>query len=419
MMLSHDIDVLRPLVDCVLEIAALPIQAERKKLWADHQALRQTARAPVSVYYEGIPVPQWRHMFGEDYSLRCRSGWGRSIEFDLKSRLWVAENVPDDHILWPSLRLSYPCVEKQGWGVTPAHHDAPDELGAWSFDPPFEDGIDLRRLTRPRFEFDDTAGAEIIETVQTLVEGRLRVNIRYHIMNHSPFNLACDMRGMQNLLMDTVLDPDTVYALNDFICTVCEAHIEQRERDGRITVWPEPGSPYQEVERRVHCAYQEATFDQRFPKLIDEWALIEAEDSAGLGPEQYARFVQPFNERLARYFSNQTVYYHGCEPLERKMPIIAQTPNLRRFHVSPWTDLERVVDYFQNRVVLEVHDHPGEALFCSDEARTRKRIRSLFERAGGHIMDLNLSDIHSFNGDPTLLGQWARLAREEAERAVG
>ncbi|MCK5803105.1 MAG: hypothetical protein KAI66_09745, partial [Lentisphaeria bacterium] len=281
MTLAHDIEMLRPLVDRVVEIAARPIQAERKKLWADHQALRKTPRAPVSVYYEGIPTLQWQHMFGEDYSLRCRSGWGRTIEFNLKCRLWVAEHIPDDHILWPSVCVSYPCVEKQGWGVELAQHNAPDELGAWGFDPPFKDGIDLSRLTRPRYEFDDVAGAEAIEKAHALVEGRLRVNVRYHIMNYGAFNYATDMRGMQNLLMDTVLEPDLVYALNDFICTVCEAQTEQREREGRINVWPEPESPYQEVERRVHCAYKEATFDQRSPKLIDEWILIEAEDSAG------------------------------------------------------------------------------------------------------------------------------------------
>jgi len=418
MTLSHDIELLRPLVDRMVELAALPVQAERKKLWADHQALRKTPRAPVSVYYEGIPTPQWKYMLGEDY-LRCRDGLARTIELNLRCRLWVARNVPDDHILWPSVWVSYPRVEKQGWGVELAYHDATEELGAWAYDPPFKDGIDIGRLTQPRYEFDDAAGAEAIEKAHGLVEGRLRVNAIYGTMRYRPFDYATDMRGMQDLLMDAALDPENVYALNDFICAACEAHEEQREREGRINVWSEPESPYQEVEMRVHCAYQEPTLDQRAPKLLDEWTYLHAQTSAGLGPEQYAQFVQPFNERLARYFINHTVYYHGCEPLHLKMPVIARTPNLRRFHVSPWTDLERVVEYFQGRVVLEVHDHPGDAFLCATESQMRERIRSLFERAQGHLMDLNMSDIHTFNRDPALLTQWARLAREESERAAG
>ncbi len=59
----------------------------------------------------------------------------------------------------------------------------------------------------------------------------------------------------------------------------------------------------------------------------------------------------------------------SCEPLERKMSVIAQTPNLRRFHVSPWTDLAQVVEYFQNRLVLEVHDHPARCSSIPTTAR--------------------------------------------------
>ena len=66
--------------------------------------------------------------------------------------------------------------------------------------------------------------------------------------------------------------------------------------------------------------------------------------------------------------------------------------------------------------MLEVHDHPGEVFFGSTPERTRRRIRSLLETGKGQPMDLNLADIHSMNGNPDLLKQWALIAREEVCR---
>jgi len=186
---------MRPLVDRMVELAALPVQAERKKLWADHQALRRTPRAPVSVYYEGIPTPQWQHMFGEDF-LRCRDGLARTIELNLRRRIWVAENVPDDHIVRPSVWVNCPRLERQGWGVELTYTAPAEELGAWAYDPPFNDGIDVGRLTQPRYQFDDTTGAEVIEKARALVEGRLRVNVSYGATRYTAFEPAQAHRRM-------------------------------------------------------------------------------------------------------------------------------------------------------------------------------------------------------------------------------
>jgi len=84
--------------------------------------------------------------------------------------------------------------------------------------------------------------------------------------------------------------------------------------------------------------------------------------------------------------------------------------------VSPWSSLEKARDRFQGRVVLEVHDHPGKVFFGATEDDIRRGLRILIDQAVGHPMDLNISDIHSFNGQPELLTLWARIAQEEAVR---
>ena len=156
--------------------------------------------------------------------------------------------------------------------------------------------------------------------------------------------------------------------------------------------------------------------DAAAPSLADEWAYVSAQTASGLGPDLYERLVQPSSERLAAPFARRTVYYHGCECLDAKAPIIARLPNLRRFHVSPWSSVAAAVRTFGSSVVLEVHAHPGEVFFGASRADMRRSLERLVAEAEGAAIDLNLSDIHSVNGRPGLLGVWAEEAREAGAR---
>jgi hypothetical protein len=129
----------------------------------------------------------------------------------------------------------------------------------------------------------------------------------------------------------------------------------------------------------------------------------------------FADLVHPYNARLALAFTNDTVYFHGCERLDQKLDVLAGLPHLRRFHVSPWSSVRRAAAKFQGRAVLEVHAHPGKVFFGATREDMRREIEGLLREADGHPMDLNLSDIHSIGGDPRLLTSWA----EEAQRALG
>jgi hypothetical protein len=65
--------------------------------------------------------------------------------------------------------------------------------------------------------------------------------------------------------------------------------------------------------------------------------------------------------------------------------------------------------------VLEVHSHPSKVLFSFTLAEMREELRRLVRDSGGAPMDLNLSDIHSVNGAPARVTQWARIAKEVIE----
>jgi hypothetical protein len=59
-----------------------------------------------------------------------------------------------------------------------------------------------------------------------------------------------------------------------------------------------------------------------------------------------------------------------------------------------------------------VHANPSEVFFGATRADMRRTLRRLVEEGEGMPMDLNLSDIHSVNGRPELLAEWAEEAQE-------
>ena len=184
-------------------------------------------------------------------------------------------------------------------------------------------------------------------------------------------------------------------------------HHKRREREGRINCHRE--GEYARVGFRVHC-WQPGPAGE--PKLADEWAYVSAQTSSGLGPRQYEELVQPSSEALAAPFAKRTVYYHGCECLDGKIDAIARTPNLRRFHVSPWSSVEVARRKLRGTIVCEVHSNPSEVFFGATREDVRRSLRRLVDAGEGMPMDLNLSDIHSVNGRPELLTMWAEEAQE-------
>ncbi len=409
-----DKEILKPLVDRVLDLASRQREQYKKDLWARFNALQPVAKIPVCVTFEGIPAPQWDLMFGPNF-LRCRNSLARQIEFDLRKRAWAAQNVPDDHVLWPAVSVTA-AAAPYDWGVPITWHSPSEPLGAKQIVPPFADGIDLAKLRQPATQVDEAATKFRLDEISELVGGKLPVHVRYPRLTNAPFDIAVEMRGLQNILLDAYDAPDLLHGLMDFITSAIIADHKRREACGWINAPVDPSGKYRMVPIWRHIsAYLPEGFASRKPQLADEWAYVSAQTSSGLGPEMYEQFVNVYDCRIAELYTDKTVYYHGCECLDRKLDSIAGMPNLRRHHVSPWSSVKLAADKYKGSAVLEVHVHPTEVIFNASREEMTAEVDRLVKQAGGHPMCLNLSDVHSLAGNPATLKYWAQAAQEVVE----
>ncbi|MBC8230327.1 hypothetical protein H8E77_12335 [bacterium] len=413
--MKTDKEILRPIIDEYLEIANDAIQDERKELWARHNALMPTKKIPISVYYEGMPAQHWNLMFGENY-LQCRDSMARSFEFNLKRQIWMERNVPDDHIKWTAVWINAASRSIRNWGVSMGWKRPQESLGAGQVTPPFADKIGISQLTMPEVEVDERETTELKEKAEELVERRLKVFVSYPDMGFNPFDILIRMRGMDNLFIDMYDRPEVVHELMSFIEEALVGSYKKREERGWINVSPFDDSKYQAVGFRVNCAYLAEDFRHRKPNLADEWIYVSDQTSEGLSPKQYEEFVHRYHIRMAEFFTRKTVYHHACENTDSRIDIIRNLPNLRRYHVSPWTNIELAREKLQDKFVLEVHAHSSNVAMAYTRKEMREELKHYIDVAGDVNIDLNLSDIHSINGRPDVLREWSEVAQELADK---
>jgi hypothetical protein len=388
------------LTDLAHKVKAASASAEqerRRKLWLDALELR-TNRAPVNCYvYRDV----WAWELAGNIFKCPRKTIEADIEEQLLYQLWRAEHLPDDFLIdpaiivkpvWPQRAVPFP------WGLE-LGKEVPAAVGSYKPIPPLKTEDDLDKIQTPHHLCDETGTQQRVEQVRALIDGVLPIRLRSAELHWGPFEFAVDLRGMDDLLLDVYDRPDFVHRLMDRITTGLITYHRERETAGAVDA--EMGIGH------VPSLPVPATLKRR---LKGSWAYIHAQSSASYSPAMYEEFVHPYNCRLAELVGK--TYYHGCEDLSQKFPIIRSLPALRLFHVSPWTPPAPVVEGLGRSVAYEVHSHPTTVVLGKSLEDIRAEIvqRHAVVKDVPHIWAL--ADIETFANHYDRVVYWANTAKE-------
>jgi hypothetical protein len=108
-------------------------------------------------------------------------------------------------------------------------------------------------------------------------------------------------------------------------------------------------------------------------------------------------------------------YYGCCEPLDNKVDMLSQIPNLRKISMNYRIEIDRAVRNVANRYVISYKPNP--AVFAFDlwhPEAARRELRELLERGRGCHVELIMKDISTVRYHPERLWEWSRIAMEEA-----
>jgi len=107
---AKDREILSELGKYVAEIANRPIMEERKKLWTDHNALKETR--PVILC---DPENGWNEIITDD-DIKCSNNIARHWECELRKQVFWGDEMGDDYVVEPFFN-SVHIYSETPWGV--------------------------------------------------------------------------------------------------------------------------------------------------------------------------------------------------------------------------------------------------------------------------------------------------------------
>jgi len=406
----HDRKILRDLAKRVADVAALPVQAERRQAWRLHNDLK-TKRPMILVFPEG----SWEELL-PDKVLRCEEEAARRIEWQLRSRIYYCDHLQDDAVIEKTWTVSK-VIRRSGWGLERKRIPSPERRGAWIFDPVIHEPADMKKLRFPDVTYDEAATVQALAAAQDLFGDVLDVRLKgvAHISFHL-MSLYTDLRGLEQVMMDMVLNPSW---LHDAMAFLTEGHrrLVQQYIDLNLLSLNNDDTYHSSGGNGYTDDLPAPGFDPDRVRPLDMWASAEAQELAGVSPKMHAEFSLDYEKTLLAPFGLNG--YGCCEALDRKMEDALTIPNIRRISISPFSDVAVCAEQLRDTAIFSWKPHPAHLVGAFNDDHIRAYIRHAVEvtQANDCVMEMVLKDTHTCEHHPERFDHWVAIAREVRQEA--
>lgn len=400
--------ILRELAKQVAELAARPCEEEKKKLWIMHNDLHLVR--PL-VFCD--PEMGWNEIIGQNQIL-CKKPLLRVWEMILMKEIYWATQLQDDRVIEPFLNVPYDYVD-MGWGLKEKVHQQNDR-GSYVWDPPLTNyDEDFNKLRFQRIEVDIEKTQRIVGLANDVLGDILTVRLRgvwWWTLGMTWSYIL--LRGLENLMVDMMVNPDGVHKLMTFLRDGTMQFIDFLENKGLLAL--NTGGAYVGSGGFGWTSQLPQTgFNPDKIHTRDMWGFGESQETVGVSPEMFEEFIFPYQLPILERFGLNC--YGCCEPLDLRWHVVKKVPRLRRVSVSPWSDRALMAEYLQNKYVLSMKPSPTPlAMSEIDETVIRAGLRKDIKATRGCHVEIIMKDNHTLGNNPNNAVRWCSIAKEEVER---
>lgn len=412
---SSDRDLLRRLAGELAAIAALPVHAEKARLWARLNDLRSVR--PM-VWVNEIP---WHEMnVHDELTPRCADPWMRGQEVALRRAIYQWRHLPADMVVGSS----WPCplaIHNTGFGIEEdvdvARTDDANSVVSRHFHRQILEPGDLEKIRMPVVTHDAAETEARFQRMQGIYGGVIPVHKEgVKQIWYTPWDNLIRWWGVQDAMVDLVDRPEMVHEAVRRCAASMNAGLDQLERLNLLS----PGANNTRVGSGGYgyCGeLSDAKLDPAHVHPMNSWGCSNAQIFSEVSPEMHWEFALRHDlPWLERWGLN---YYGCCEPLDFKMDLLRRIPRLRKISMNYRIRLERAVAAVGDRYVFSYKPNP--AVFAGDEWRpdvARAELQRVLERTRGMHVEIIMKDISTVRYQPHRLWEWARLAMEMVERVA-
>ncbi|MBI3948769.1 MAG: hypothetical protein HY321_22865 [Armatimonadetes bacterium] len=405
-------EVLRTLGRRVAEIAALPDQEVRRRMW---KRLNRLERVRPLIQTQAYVQDIWDELIPPD-QMQCADPYWRAHELDLRKRIYVWENFRDDRVIDDVVGCPYAIYGRiSGFGMKVIAESSTTPLGARAYRTSLVEERDIEKIqTEAHIRVDWEETERRYERLCDVFGGILRVEKQGpNRFGFSPMDQFIKWRGIEQMFMDLVDRPAWVHEALERMTRGYLSDMLQLEQLHLLS----PGNGNVDAGSGGYCwtdDLPQPDFDGEHVRLKDLWARAMAQIFAGVSADMHEEFALQYERRLLAHFGLTS--YGCCEPLDRKMRILRKIPNLRRVSMSPWVDIERASAAVGRDYVYTHKPNPAVVSMGEwDPELARRQLRDAFEKTRDNVVEVNLQDLHTVRNQPHRLREWTRIALQLAE----
>jgi hypothetical protein len=404
---ESDKQILRGLAAQAAEIAALPVQEEKRRLWRKLNSLRPE-RPMVT-----IDQVCWNEMNIDDsLALRCEDPECRYYELFLRRTLFQWQHFPVDMVVEPFIRVPM-AIENSGFGVAVDEEivvmDATNEVVGHRYNNQFQTMDDLEKVQTPVITHDPRETERRMETAHALFDGLLEVRRWGYDPYLSLWDPISTWMGVENALYAIIDRPELMHGLVGRMTDGYLCMLDQLEEQGLLC------GP----QSLIHCtgAWTDELpalgYNPEHPRLKDMWMFGLAQMFSTVSPRMFQEYEVDYAAKICARFG--LVYYGCCDPLDRKMKQVRMIPGVRKVSMSPWVDQERGAAEIHGDFVFSRKPSPALLAYDGFDPETiRTDLQTTVDICERHAcpLELILKDISTVRYEPRRLFEWARVAME-------
>ena len=400
---------LRDLAKQYLQVCARPEQAERRRLWRQHNSLKATL--PL-IYVRAFA---WQEMPAA--RLECEDPFLRHFENFFRYQLFW-DSLGDDAIFepWVTLHASYRC---SGWGLQVGRHFSDEPGGSFKVENPLIDPDAIENMRAPWHEIDEESTARNASRLADLFGDLITINIdrgpAYRMWSGDISTDLGYLRGIENFMLDMYDRPQWLHRLAAFMRDGILRTHQQAEAAGdwSLSAHQNQSMPYAE---ELPDPAPNVNRVQR--KQL--WGYMAAQEFTLVSPALHEEFLLQYQLPILSQFG--LTAYGCCEDLTRKIKLLRKIPNLRRIAVSPFANVARCAEQIGSDYVLSYRPSPADMVSYDFDPQRICAIQSrdlLACKSHGCHTDITLKDVETVQNDPDRVRTWVRLTREVISEVYG
>jgi hypothetical protein len=404
-----DLIIIRELAARVAEIAALPVQEEKRRLWRKLNAL-QAERPMVT-----IDQVCWNEMeVGDELRLRCSDPECRRYEEYLRMTLFQWKHFRVDMVVEPFMRIPM-AIDNTGFGIQVLEDvsvmDATNSVRGHYYNNQFRSMDDLENVKMPVISHDPLKTNRRMEDAHQLFDGLLEVRAEGLDPYLSLWDPISTWMGVEQALYGLIDQPELMHALVGRITDGYLSMLDQLEEQGLLCG----------QQSLIHCtgAYTDELpkpgYNPQKPRTKDLWMFGLAQMFSTVSPRMFKEFEVDYASRICERFG--LVYYGCCDPLDGKMAQVRMIPNVRKVSMSPWVNQERGADQIHGDYVFSRKPSPALLAYDGfDPEAVRADLTATREICKRYNcpLELILKDISTVRYEPQRLFEWAEIAMQVA-----